>query len=302
MSRGRVPRVFWPLIKMKLHLFSKLIVIWFSISLLLGTGGCAHKYTLPPSEDLRSNLGTVGIVYGNKIPESNFNTFAKGRLTGTGKGVAGGAAGGAAVGAAIGIAGGPIGFLLFPVLTGGGAVIGGVAGGVAGTAGAVSKSEAEKIETAINNALSALRVQETMAGHMVRASRALVDYRFYPEPVLSEATPDHGFLKGKGIDTAMEVFVEGVGFEGGSGSDPAIAFFMNIRERLVRTSDGSVLYENKLIYRSAKRKFSLWSKNNAEVLSAEFDRAYQGLAEKVVEETFLRYDPSRPANTFLDRL
>ncbi len=30
-------------------------------------------------------------------------------------------------------------------------------------------------------------------------------------------TSDYGFLKGKGIDTAMEVFVESVGFEGGKG-------------------------------------------------------------------------------------
>ncbi len=287
---------------MKLHLFSKLIVIWFSLSLLIGEVGCAHKYQLPPSEDLRSKLGTVGIVFVKTIPESNFNTFAKGRLTGAGKGAAGGAAGGAALGIAISIAAGPFGVLLSPFLVGGGAAIGGVTGGVAGTAGSVSASEAEHIETAINNALSALRIQETMAGHLLGASKALVDYRFYPEPVLLAKASDYGFLKEKGVDTALEVIVESVGFEGGNGNDPAIALFMNIGERLVRISDGEVLYENKIIYRSAKRKFSLWSKNDAKVLSEEFDRAYQGLAEKVVEETFLRYDPSRPANTFLDIL
>lgn len=284
---------------MKLHLFSKFVVIWLSTSLLIGAFGCAYKRQFPLSEDLRSKLGTVGIVFVANAPESNFNTFAKGRLTGAGKGAAGGAAGGAALGIAISVAAGPFGVLLSPFLVGGGAVIGGVGGGVAGTAGAVSTSEAEKIETAISNALSVLRIQETMAGHMVRASRALVDYRFYPDPVLLEKASDYGFLKGKGVDTALEVIVERVGFEGGNGNDPIIALFMNIRERLVRTSDGNVLYEHKFTYRSAKRKFSLWSKNNAGLLSEEFDRAYQGLAEKVVEETFLRYDLSkRPSNFF----
>lgn len=276
---------------MKLRLLSKLIAIWLSLYLLIGGVGCAYKYQPPPSEDVRSKLGTVGIIFESTIPESNFSTFAKGRLAGAGKG----AAGGATVGATVGISAGPIGILLLPFLAGGGAVI----GGVAGATGAVPTSDAEKIETAISSALSALRIQETMAGHMVRASRALVEYRFYPEPVLHEETSDYGVLKGKGIDTAMEVFVERVGFEGGEGSDPAIALFMNLRERLVRTSDSVVLYENRFIYRSAQRRFTRWYESNAMLLSQEFDQAYRSLAEKVVEETFLRYNLSKwPSNMF----
>jgi hypothetical protein len=273
-----------------LSLLSKLKIILFSIFLLMGQLSCAAKYQHPPSEDLRSKFGTIGIVFTGNIPESNFNTFAKGRLAGAGKGAAGGVAGGAAAGAAVGIATGPIGILLLPFLVGGGAVIGGVAGTVSGTVGAVPAQEAENIKVAISNALAALRIQETMSRYVLKASSGLLDSRFYPEPVPSQMKAGYEYLKEKGIDTAMELSVESVGFEGGKGSDPPIAFFMKLRERIVRISDNTVLYDNRFIYRSAERKFSLWYKDNARLLSEELERAYRSLAEKVVEETFLRYD------------
>jgi len=55
-------------------------------------------------------------------------------------------------------------------------------------------------------------------------------------------------------------------------------------------SAGSVLYENKLEYRSGRRKYSEWSSAQGKLFLKELDRGYEALSEKIVEELFLLHD------------
>ena len=71
---------------------------------------------------------------------------------------------------------------------------------------------------------------------------------------------------------------------------------MTLQTRLIRTTDESVIYEQKLIYRRGRRTFNSWAVNGAKPFRDEFHRCYQSLAEKIVEEVFLLYNlPLNPA-------
>jgi hypothetical protein len=70
-----------------LHLLSKSMVIRVSITPPIVQVGCAATYQIP-SEDLRSRLGTIRVVFVSNVPESNFVTLAKGRFADASKGMA----------------------------------------------------------------------------------------------------------------------------------------------------------------------------------------------------------------------
>jgi hypothetical protein len=101
---------------------------------------------------------------------------------------------------------------------------------------------------------------------------------------------NYGYLKEKGIDTVIELSVLSIGFEGKGGKDPLLSLLVDVRTRVLSVSDGAVLYQNKLEYRSAKRKFTEWISDKGKLFSEELDRGYGTLSEKIVEELFLRYD------------
>ena len=77
------------------------------------------------------------------------------------------------------------------------------------------------------------------------------------------------------------------GLIGEKGINPPLLFFMTVHTKLVRTTDGSVLHEQKLIYSRPGPTFTAWTVNGGKLFRDEFYRCYQSLAEKVVEEIFL---------------
>jgi hypothetical protein len=126
------------------------ILFLLAIALLLGQWSCAHV-PKPPSEEIRAQFGTIGIVSAYSDPKIQFHPeFAKGRLSGAGMGFSTGLGVGILYGAVSGAAAStPSGGFLAPFLVAGGAaiggVIGGVCGGIAGAVNAVPKAEARKI-------------------------------------------------------------------------------------------------------------------------------------------------------------
>lgn len=279
------------------HSLSKFVVIWLSVSLLIMQVGCMPKpYQLPPplSEDVRSRLGTIGVVSAQFQPKGEFLT-----PMGKGAGAATGAAGGFIVMPLYGAETmDPFGFLLGLVLAPVGAVVGGVAGAVEG----VPAEKRKEAETALMNAIAELKIHETMRQRLLKiAAEEQTSYTFVPIDGQGPETPDkevkYGFLADKGIDTVLEITVPVFGLTGKKAINPPLTFFMSLHTRIIRTSDGKVIYDGKFEYKSAARYFTDWAANNARPFTDEFDRAYQSLAEKVVEEIFLVYDlPLTPAS------
>jgi hypothetical protein len=271
-----------------------LILILLSIALLLRQWGCAHM-PKPPSEEMRAQFGTIGIVSARSNPNIQFHPkFAKGRLTGAGIGFSAGLGGGILYGSLAGAAAStPSGGFLAPFLVAGGAaiggVIGGVYGGIAGTVNAVPKKEAQKIEATIKNAFDGIGIQKTVAGSVLKNSLELPDYVF----VLLEqgdsiiSTPyDFNLLKERGIDTVLELNVKGGGFKEGKGKNPLIVLFMKVHTRLIRTMDGKNIYSREFEYKSSKRNAADWLDGDAHLLREEIDSCFKELPRQIVEELF----------------
>jgi hypothetical protein len=280
-------------------LSNKLIVVCLILPLIIGLSGCAiHKpkpYALPspPSEEVREKLGTIGVASARFLPKAEI-------CKPMGKGA--GAASGAGTGALGMIYGGamssdPLGLLLGVALAPVGAVVGSVVGVVKG----VSSEHVKEAEDAINKAISELKIQATMRDYVLRAAKQQKEYNFvdlYGQgPETPEMKVDYNFLVNREINTVLEITVPAFGLIG-KGINPPLAFFMNLQARLIRTTDGLVLYKQKLQYKNAGFIFTFtdWAANGAEPFRDEFHRCYQSLSEKVVEEFFLLYNlPLNPA-------
>ena len=279
-------------------LSNKLIVVFLILPLIIGLSGCAiHKpkpYALPspPSEAVREKLGTIGVASARFLPKTEMR-----KPMGKGSG----AASGAGTGALLMIQGGaltsdPYGLLLGVALAPVGAVVGSVVGAVRG----VSSEHVKKAEDAINKTISELKIQATMRDYVLRAAQQKTEYHFVDlegqGPETPESKVDYNFLANRGINTVLEITVPVFGLIG-KGIDPPLAFFMILQTKLVRTTDGSVLYEQKLEYIRGHRTFTSWAANNAKQFIDEFHCCYQSLSEKVVEEVFLLYNlPLNPAS------
>ncbi len=272
----------------------KLIVVSLLISFLVGQSGCAtfkpKPYALPPppSEAVREKLGTVGITSARFLPKAEM-LKPKGKAAGAAAGAGTGAVGMLGGGAQMATMGNPVGLLLGIAL----APVGAVVGGVVGTVEGVSSKRRNEAEDGINKAISEPGMQETMKDYVLRVAKQQTGYHFVDldgqGPETPEGKADYSSLANGGIDTVLEITVPAFGLVGPKGINPPLAFFMTLQTRLVRTRDGSVLYEQKLEYRNARRTFTAWASNNAKPFRDELDRCYQSLAEKVVEEVFLLY-------------
>lgn len=101
--------------------------------------------------------------------------------------------------------------------------------------------------------------------------------------------------------TILEVVVEQVGLADETqpselqAINPPLSFVFTERTRLIRASDGAELYGHWLTYRGRPRPLGDWFvKNsiNSMLLREEAERACRELAERLVDEVFLRYLPS----------
>ncbi len=273
-----------------------LIIILLSVAILLGQSGCAHV-PKAPSEEMRMQFGKIGIVSATSNPEIQFHPeFAKGRLSGTAKGVAVGTGAGVLIGLSLIASGGPcsaegcVGMVIVAAASAAiGGLVGGVIGGIKGVTNAVPKKEAQRIEAAVKNAFDGMGIQKTMALNVYRTSVELPDYSsvFLDDEDLIISLPyDFGLLKERGIDTLLELNVKGAGFKEGGGENPLIAFFMKVHTRLIRTKDGKEIYSREFEYKSLKHSSSDWFDRDARLLREEIDNSFKELPKQIVEELF----------------
>jgi len=288
------------------EVLKRLIAVSVTIALLLFQVGCAAQlplpYQLPPplSEEKRARLRTVGVVSADFVPETKFFAYSRGRVSGAAKGmtfekgtppaffpIPSGGFGGPGVSDAA-----AAGYGAAIVL--GMIVVGLIIGEVYRAATAIPAEEVKEIESNLRKALIELKMQESLKKRFFQTAReqsafncVLIEER---GPMTPAEILNYGHLKEKGIDTIIELSVLSISFEGEGGKDPLFSLLLDARTRVLNVSDGAVLYENKLEYRSAKRKFTEWISDKGKLFSEELDRGYGTFSEKLVEELFLRYD------------
>ncbi len=275
---------------------SNLIIILGSIALLLGQWSCAHV-PKPPSEEMRAQFGTIGIVPASSAPKIQFRPdFAKGRLSGAGKGAGIGTGAGALYGLSIIARGGSCGgqacaavAVIAAASAAVGAVAGGVVGGIEGAVNAVPKAEAKKIEATIKNGFDGIGIQKTMASIVLKNCSELPDHTFIllgKDDFMISTQYDFSLLREKGINTILELNVKEGGFKEGKGKNPLIALFMKVHTRLIRTTDGKEIYSREFEYKSQKHHSADWLNSDAQLLREEINNCFKELPRQIVEELF----------------
>ncbi len=68
--------------------------------------------------------------------------------------------------------------------------------------------------------------------------------------------------------------------------NPAIAFFMKVDTRLIRTIDGKEIYSREFEYKSSNHSSADWFDTEARLLRDEIDNCFRELPKQIVEELF----------------
>lgn len=262
------------------NILGKKRTIWLFLTILIVQFGCAHTppHQHPPKQ-VMTKFGSIGVVHAHFVPKFEYETPVKGRVAGAGTGATKGVF---------------ATFLTFPdgivadpiigiIMTSTAAVIGGVTGLLI----AESKDKVEENAAILNKFSAELKIQETMSNRFLKVAQEQTksSYVVFEEqgPSKPDEKTNYGFLSDKGIDTIFEISVLNYGLTDPFVNSP-IAFFMNLRLRLIRAIDGKIIHESITRYESRKLRFSDWSANNAQLLREEFNSCYQSLSERIIEK------------------
>lgn len=286
------------------------------ISLVTVLGGCAFGLDKPADPFKRSILiaenghlpGSIGIVPAQYPPDLRLQTPAKQWLFRAEKGaVAAGKdtfkkgmqyftyipcnGGGRGCGVVA-----LIGLTWFSVVATGSTVAAGVSavqGGIEGAKAEPDSVTLEKADEIARNALGALQAQESMAGSLEVVMRNwVVGGSSVPQiqkfatvgPVSSKDDCRYGVLGKEGIDVAIETTVQTLkyeGYEDDKSVNPSLRLSMTVLAKVVRVSDGSIVYSGLYEYESGQHAFEEWISGDGSYLVSELDRGYKSIAQKI---------------------
>lgn len=261
---------------------------WFPVLLLLGQAGGA-RHTVPLSQEMRAELGTVAVISARFSPSTELRVPAKGRVAGRGAarralmGMAVAAMGGIwCVGLSCGVA-----LALMPAGGLTGALIGAIHGGVTAVPGATVEDGSAELRSAV----AELDLQEALRDRVLRVAQAQTCHHLVFDigngPRAPKKKVGYRLLAADGIQTVPEVSVLDFELNSPWQVNPELALVMSVQARLVRTSDGALLYDRTLDHRSMKRRFAAWAADGGGPFREERDDALRTLAGKIVAETLL---------------
>lgn len=261
------------------------------VFLLLISCATIPKQPPPPPEQLRTDLGRIGIVSASFQPEVRLHkpmTKGKASLHGAGTGAV------LILSSGQGCYGyGCVGILaLVPV----GAAVGSIVGAIKG----VPSQKIKETEATLNDYLAAVDFQETMREHLLKTvAREEIHYPLLfldvQGPSVLDEEVTYGSLSDKGIDTILEIGLRKCELSGAKNSiNPYLYFLMAVGIRLIRATDGHVLFSRNFVYENTPLKFSEWGVNNAQAFREELDRAFQYLALEIVGALHMIQAPLNP--------
>lgn len=249
--------------------------------------GCSPKEARPLPEQVRAELGTIGLTAAPLPPEIHITAIPSGRIKGAAQGA--GAAVVSSVHGCLDID--PTGIcavgalVLSPYIATGGAIYGAVA--VRSEKDIVAARRF--IEAAIAEQDFRLPVLERVYGTVQRRAKGhRVVLLPRPAPPLAGAASDRLSLSERGIDSLLEMRIAAVTLGRRPAVDPQLQLHMKLQARLIRTRDNSELYTGEFTYRSEESHgFVQWGEQNAARLRFALKRGLQRLADKIVEQVFL---------------
>jgi len=277
-----------------------LVLCLLVLSVLLG---CAHTPPSPLAEVTKAHLGTIGVASAPVTPEVDYRT--------PGQGGKGGAAIGAAKGLGLGALG-AVGCL---------GALGGCAQCVAGCAivlatpylttryaidqatEGVAPDTIRAAETAIKTVLAERNHQALAREALFRVATAYTGQTLVLLPDAGPATPSQAPryqpLAVHGIDTVLEITVQRIALRrpratgrssllsiSATDLDPYLTLVVTTRRRVIRTVDGTVLYDQAGEHTRWGATFPDWGANDAQLLRDGLDRLSQEMAEEIVAHVF----------------
>ena len=250
------------------------------------------------SENLRSSLGTVGVVTTGPAvtadldaPVGVVNQAALGAVEGGGVGFASGAG----AGALIGLTCGPGAVLCVPI----GAVVGGAlgltvglpVGGLVKGSTAIPDSAATEIRASISRAIGDRDLQDDLRQRVLQNARlSTTGVDLGARPMSSMTSPDNVSLTNAEITTVLEISLINVAFTSSDGGkNPPLALVLTAQARLVGMDGDRVLWNaDQVKYASSSAAFSLWAENNSTLLRTEIDNGLDSLAQQISAAIFDR--------------
>lgn len=254
-------------------------------------------YTMPPQqlEQLRSELGTIGVAVSPRAGKQKILMPAKGPWGGFVRGLAAGATFPVAIGFVSPIPGGTLlGILVAPITT--------VAGGVYGAATAAPAEEVEQAEAEIHLAEQTLRdmgLDRVLMTRLIDLGRKNTKLSFVPLPDAElpgpEETARYDQLDLSGATSVLEIRSNKIGLRGFYGINPQTSVFIELDVRLIRLSDKQILLtEFPSCSSVGKRKYVQWAEQEGQLIVAEITTCLSELAEKIIDDFFLVYPTQSP--------
>ena len=240
----------------------------------------------PPSESLRSELGTVWVASSLAQPGIKFMLFPA-------SGLWGGAKRGAGLGAGIGctilawpaaLAGGSLGNLTFWIGCGVGGILGVIPGGIYGSIAAEPADKVEAVVTTVRNTLTSSEIPQRVKDQM----HELMTTRIHVPQATGNENASVTRLETEVLSIQLEDLPPSAYWSAtGEAINPSVRLVVTAQARLVRTYDEKGLYVARFEYWGPRMTVPEWARNDAQPLRDAIDRAALALAEQIVDAVFL---------------
>lgn len=275
---------------------------------MLALSACVSRPHVPwdaevtlPSEAERAGIQTIGIITTDALPDDQFTSGQISQSVAAAGGAIGGTVGALNVLMESGVLAGLTaeGFaavVAFPIA--GGALLvaipaGAIIGGAVGASDSISEETIRAVEQQFSAVLADQNIQDRVGDLTTELTATETGYQVVR--MVDTLSSDQRHAAGLGIDTVLEVGVQTVGMVVGHGRNPPLTLFITVRARLVRESDGRVLYDHTVGSLGPSLAMSEWGALDRDAVQVELDRAYRNVAERVVEEAFLLWRPDEVA-------
>jgi len=182
----------------------------------------------------------------------------------------------------------------------GGGIGGGLGGGIygaftpaAGPPGTAYTEYVEENEARLRDSLAKYPIQEYFQRAFLKEARAQTSHTFV---VISEEGPqsDEGMV-GQGVDTVLELSVQRIWLkrlaEVEGDTNPPMVVVLVVRVKLVRATEKTEWYDQTFVHETEKGPYDWWV--HPIRFQGAIEKAYQDLAEQMVNELFITTQPSQ---------
>ena len=251
----------------------------------LAVGGCAGVPPPPlPSEELRREIGTLGVV---ALP-SKGTTDPETPTRGAGEGAAAGAKQGALGSLSLCVPSSPSPEVMALMCATGiaGSPIAAIVGAGVGAARARTPAEVEAAQASLVAVLAAARPDIELRDRVVRYARNLGVVKALTDTAGSAA-------EGRaGVDTVLELHPTLLGVVTEGEISPSLKVTLSVRGILIGGAEGRGLYVRSWVYRGEGSGYFDLGADGGVRLKTELEQAYEHLAEKIVHDLFVAAVPA----------